>query len=101
MRTIFLYFVTLILLFAGCRVSRNEVLVKVTALTDYPSGSGIAFYRDKIYLMGDDASYLLVTDTSFKKRDTISFFSSADKRIPKNPLCVEKLRLKFMLMEAG
>ncbi len=34
--------------------------------------------------MGDDASYLLVTDTSFQKRDTISFFSSAGKRIPKN-----------------
>ncbi|MEO5984926.1 MAG: hypothetical protein ABIP80_05435 [Ferruginibacter sp.] len=84
MRTFLLFYIGLTILSAGCRAPREEVLVKLTALSDYPSGSGIAFYRDKIYLMGDDAPYLLVTDTAFITRDTIPFFSSSEKRIPKN-----------------
>ena len=53
-------------------------------LNDYSSGSGIAYLKDRIYLMGDDASYLLITDTSFNIIDTIKLFESQEKRIAKD-----------------
>jgi hypothetical protein len=52
-------------------------------LNDYPSASAIAYFDNKVYMMGDDASHLLITDTDFKVLDTITFFNSATKRIPK------------------
>jgi hypothetical protein len=56
----------------------------MTALNDYPSGSGIAYHDNRIYLMGDDASYMLIMDTAFHPVDSIPFFISTEKRIPKS-----------------
>lgn len=59
-------------------------LVSVQSLPGYPSGSGLAWHNGHIYLMGDDAEQLLVTDTSFNVTDSISVFESAEKRIAKD-----------------
>lgn len=56
----------------------------MTYLSGYPSGSGLAFEENRIYLMGDDAAFLLITDTAFKPIDTIQFFKTKDKRIAKD-----------------
>ncbi|MDB5221466.1 MAG: hypothetical protein JWN83_133 [Chitinophagaceae bacterium] len=52
-------------------------------LTDYPSGSGITYLNNRIYLIGDDAANLLITDTAFNPVDSIQLFESNEKRIPK------------------
>ncbi|MEO6584425.1 MAG: hypothetical protein ABIO05_08880 [Ferruginibacter sp.] len=75
-------FVFCLIFFIAC--NQEPVLTKVMPLPDYPSGSAIAHFKKNIYLMGDDAPYLLVIDTGFRSIDTIQFFSSADKRIPKD-----------------
>lgn len=50
---------------------------------NYPSGSGMAFQDTTIYIMGDDASYLLVMDTQFNRIDSILLFDAMTGRIPK------------------
>ncbi|MEJ7625650.1 MAG: hypothetical protein WKF35_02215 [Ferruginibacter sp.] len=77
---ILIFFVTT--LFSACK-EKEHSLTGFFTMPDYPSGSGIAYHDKKLYLMGDDASYLMITDTAFKTLDTISFFASETKRIPK------------------
>jgi hypothetical protein len=52
-------------------------------LNDYPSGSGLIYLNNKIYLIGYDATNLLVLDTTFHSIDSIQLFESGQKRIPK------------------
>ena len=52
-------------------------------LKDYPSGSTISFYQDKLYLMGDDASSLLILGKDFKVQEKIPFFPGDAGRIQK------------------
>ena len=50
---------------------------------DYPSASSIEFYDGKLYLMGDDATKLLVLDTILNIVDSIPIISYPENRIPK------------------
>ena len=50
---------------------------------DYPSASSIEYIDGKLFLMGDDATYLLVLDTSLNIIDSIPLLSYPGKRIPK------------------
>ena len=59
-------------------------LVAIQSLPGYPSGSGLAYHNGHIYLMGDDAAQLLVTDTLFNVTDSIGVFESAEKRMAKD-----------------
>lgn len=52
-------------------------------LSDYPSGSGIEFFNEKMYVVGDDAKDILVLDKKWKKETSIPLFDSAELRIPK------------------
>jgi hypothetical protein len=56
---------------------------KSKTLKDYPSGSGLAYLNDRIYLIGDDAVNLLILDTAFNFIDSINLFNPQQKRIPK------------------
>lgn len=58
-------------------------LEEVSDLPDYSSGSAMAFLNNRIYLMGDDMGYVMVTDTAFRMVDTIRL-SSNTGRIPKD-----------------
>ncbi len=58
-------------------------LLDFKALTDYPSGSGIEFYKDNIYLAGDDAKDVLLMNKKWKKPELINLFPSDTERIPK------------------
>ena len=58
--------------------------VELTAfkeLPEFPSGSGIEFYDDKIYLVGDDAHDVLVMNRKWKPQDLITLFDSPEERI--------------------
>ncbi|THU32536.1 hypothetical protein FAM09_27485 [Niastella caeni] len=59
-------------------------LLRSSLLADFPSGSSINYYQDKLYLVGDDANNLLILDTNYKRIDTIRLFDYPVKRIPKN-----------------
>lgn len=58
-------------------------LLDYKELKSYPSGSGIEFYDDKIYIVGDDAKDMMVTNRKWKDEELISLFESAETRIPK------------------
>lgn len=58
-------------------------LIKSLSLPDFPSGSSLTFYQDNIYLIGDDATDILVLDAQYNQRSLIHLFDYAEKRIPK------------------
>src|SRR6187402_3566118 len=59
-------------------------LLKFLLLTDFPSGSSIAYHNDKFYLIGDDASHVLILDLNYSEIDSITLFNHPEKRIPKS-----------------
>jgi hypothetical protein len=73
--------ITLILFFAAS-CETNHLLKEVKRL-DYPSASGIENFDGRLYLVGDDANYILVLDSGFNKVDSIPLFNYREKRIPK------------------
>jgi hypothetical protein len=77
----------LILLAAACGHIEKEAphleLVKTTHLPHYPSASSLAFYRDRLYVIGDDAPFLLVLDSGHRPIDSLRLFHEEVKRIPK------------------
>ncbi len=58
-------------------------LLKFLLLSDYPSGSSINYHDGLLYVIGDDASKLLVLDSNYNEINTVSFFDHQEKRIPK------------------
>ena len=71
----------LLLVFTSCG-SKNK-LKETILLPDYPSASGLEYYNKRFYIIGDDANTLLITDSNFRKVDSISLYSFTEKRIPK------------------
>lgn len=59
------------------------ILLKSLLLSDFPSGSSINYHQGKFYLIGDDATHILVLDNNYKKLDSVFLFDYAEKRIPK------------------
>ncbi len=53
-------------------------------LKDFPSGSSLEYYHDRLYLGGDDATKLLILDTGYNRTDSIRLFKSELIRIPKD-----------------
>ena len=75
-------FVIIITLFlASC--NSNNILTEVKKLTHYPSASGIENFNNKLYIIGDDANQMLITDSSLNNIDSIPIYFTAEKRIPK------------------
>lgn len=58
-------------------------LVKSYSLSHFPSGSSINFRNNYLYLVGDDATNLLILDANYCKIDSIRIQSYPAKRIPK------------------
>jgi hypothetical protein len=58
-------------------------LIKSSLLKDFPSGSSINYYDGKFYLVGDDATDLLILDNEYNQIDSIRLFNNPEKRIPK------------------
>ncbi len=83
MRTLH-FTILLLLFFIACKEQEKKTAVDVKELPDYPSASAIESFRNRIYIMGDDANYMLITDSALNNIDSIPFFSHAEKRIPKS-----------------
>lgn len=58
-------------------------LIEMKTLQGYPSGSGIAFFKDHIYIIGDDATGIIKTDSQFNEAERINLFNFSQQRIPK------------------
>ncbi len=78
-KNIFYFFIFSMLFSCSADFTFNEY----ATLNGYPSGSGLAFLNNRIYLIGDDATGLVITDTAFNIIDSIKLFESQQKRIPK------------------
>ena len=59
------------------------MLKEIKKLPDYPSASGIEYFNNQFYIIGDDATYLLITDSNFNSVDSISLYTFPEKRISK------------------
>ncbi|HMJ48792.1 MAG TPA: hypothetical protein VK498_15780 [Ferruginibacter sp.] len=69
--------------FPGCN-KKKEVVLKETRELKYPSASGVICYNKVIYIIGDDAPYILTLDYELNIKDSIPLFDTSGKRIPKN-----------------
>src|SRR5688572_10775154 len=77
-----LYFMFIPLFIVCCNNKNSMSSIEIKKL-DYPSASSIEFVDRKLYLMGDDATYLLVLDTNLNILDSIPLLSHPETRIPK------------------
>ena len=59
-------------------------LLDFIELENYPSGSGIEFYDDKIYIIGDDSRELLIMNKKWNKPTLVPLFDAQDKKTPKS-----------------
>jgi hypothetical protein len=59
-------------------------LIAIKELPGFPSASAIEVNDGSIFLFGDDASYLLILDTSYRQLDTVQYISDPVLRLPKN-----------------
>lgn len=74
----------ILIFMTGCKTTVTSLQVeKVLLLNDFSSGSSLEYYDDRLYLSGDDATRLLILDTSYNRADSIILFESEQARIPK------------------
>jgi hypothetical protein len=65
-------------------VNPTVQLLQFLLLTNFPSGSSINYYQDKLYILGDDARTALVLDRNYRPIDSVLLFDHSQKRIPKS-----------------
>jgi hypothetical protein len=71
------------LLLCSCNRT-NNTLNEVKELPHYPSASGVEYFKSQFYIMGDDATHLLILDSNLNTVDSIPFYTASEKRIPKD-----------------
>jgi Family of unknown function (DUF6929) len=84
LKTIYVICIFLLTLFIiSCAGKNNFPEIQIKKLDNYPSASSIEYIGGKLYVMGDDATHLLVLDTSFNILDSISIITNSARRLPK------------------
>ena len=78
-----IHFAFILFLFYSCSSKETSSDVQIKKL-DYPSASSIEYFDKKLYVMGDDATNLLVLDANLNLFDSIPFLNYPGKRIPKD-----------------
>ncbi len=67
------------------KLSAQELtLLKNTNLRYYPSSSAIEFYNNRIYVIGDDATHMLMLDTQHNIVDSVALIHSLKRRLTKD-----------------
>jgi hypothetical protein len=61
--------------------AQSVSLLKTTHLKNYPSASGIDYNDGNLYIMGDDATHLLVLDTAHIPIDSVTIVQNSGNRI--------------------
>jgi len=78
-----LFFVLAIISAATTCSDPVSKLTTMKILPGYPSGSGLAYHNGRVYILGDDATYILVLDSLLNVIDSIRIVQSSEKRIAK------------------
>ena len=60
-------------------------LLDFKELESFPSGSGIEFFKNRFYLVGDDATDILVTNKRWKKQNEIRLLGEEEKKALQKP----------------
>lgn len=69
------------LLLTCCTQTDKQVQVKL--LQNYPSASGIEYFDNSFYIIGDDAKGILILDNDFNIKDSIPLYNLNQYRFPK------------------
>ena len=64
-----------------CRQGKNPIEIKT--LANYPSASGIEYFDNSFYIIGDDAKSILILDNDLNIKDSILLYDQQGYRIPK------------------
>jgi len=76
--------VLVILLFcSSCIGNKNSSLETIKIISHYSSASGIECLNNQLYIIGDDANYILILDKELLPIDSILLQDKAENRIPK------------------
>lgn len=71
-------------LISSCMNTEMQLkLIDTKSLPHYSSASSIELYNNQLYIMGDDARYLLILDTEYNTVDSLHLFEGTEKRIEK------------------
>ena len=70
------------LLVSSC--SHNNFLTDIVKINHYPSASGIEYFNNWLYVIGDDAKNLLILDSNLNAIDSITLYTYTGPRIPKD-----------------
>lgn len=76
------YFILILFFIFSCGQKGSISPIEIKKL-EYPSASSIEYIDGKLYLMGDDATHLLVLDTGLNIIDSIPIIANSAKRLPK------------------
>lgn len=63
--------------------AQGLTLLQTTHLPHYPSASTLAYTNNRLYVVGDDATYLLVLNKNHQLVDSLRLFKGTEKRIGK------------------
>ncbi len=78
-----LFFIAAVIIAFSCK-KEKKIVVEVKELPQYPSASGIEYFNNNVYIIGDDANRLLVLDSNLIPTDSIILYPFIEKRIPRN-----------------
>lgn len=70
-------------LMMACNRQPSLTLLHTKQIT-FPSASAIEFYNNKLYVFGDDATYLLVLNNNYSVADTLHYLNDTASRISKS-----------------
>lgn len=76
-----LAFILILACVCSCGEKKSLPIIKI--LDHYPSSSAVEYFNDRVYLIGDDAPYLLVLNKQLNIKDSIPLVPFTGKRIPK------------------
>ena len=77
------YYYIMLFIVSSCNQKENTSSIQIKKL-DYPSASAVEYYDGRLYIMGDDATNMLVLDTSLNTLDSVPLLSYSENRIPKD-----------------
>jgi hypothetical protein len=79
MKLLSIFFIPII--FACCRP--NESAIEIKILAHYPSASGIEYFDNAFYIIGDDAKSVLILNNDLEAVDSIQLYNSNEYRLSK------------------
>jgi len=77
---LFAYFIAVISFCISCGKKTEIQMIK---LDHYPSASTIEYFDSKFFVMGDDATNLLILDSDLIVKDSIKLYTNTERRVPK------------------